>query len=216
MFLENNLSMTLKEWLEYHQKHLHPRNYRGLLMLKNPFDLIVYEEIIYDIKPTIIVEVGGLAGGSAIWIRDCAQNFFGSNHTKVISIDLNSETTKNIEKFNRNNDLIGITGDCNFSNVINKVKQHISTQDVVMVIEDSTHYYDHTINVLNNYKDIVTVGSYFIVEDGICDILPFGPVPGPMRAVENWIVNNPNYIIDRNRERYIMTYNPKGFLKRII
>ena len=211
-YLENNLSMTLEEWLKYHQNNLHfKQKYRGIQMMKNPFDLIIYEELISKIKPDIIIEIGTSQGGFALWLADRLKLY--TKNGKVVTIDLEKAGKENIEKFNYDN-IISIIGDCNSLEVINKAKENISESDVVLVIEDSAHTPENTLKVLNNFKDSVTIGSYLIVEDSICDVLKIEFMPGPLEAIEKWIKNNGNYLIDRSCEKYIITYNPKGYLKR--
>jgi cephalosporin hydroxylase len=212
-FLEDSLSMSLNEWLYYHQNSLHyNQKYRGLNMIKNPFDLVVYEEILWELKPTIIIEIGNAFGGFSLWLSD-RMKMIGVDG-KFITIDLSSGGDNNLQDF-KSDKFVSIIGDCNSFETINKVKSYIREDDKVLIIEDSAHTFDNTFKVLENYKDIVTIGSYLIIEDGICDILDLGIKPGPKSAVEEWIKNNSNYIIDRDREKYIMTYNPKGYLKRI-
>jgi cephalosporin hydroxylase len=212
-FLEDSLAMTVKEWLYYHQNNLHfNQKYRGLNMIKNPFDLVVYEEILWELKPTVIIEIGNAFGGFSLWLSD-RMKIIGVNG-KFITIDLNSAGDTNLQDF-KSDKFISIIGNCNDSEIVNKVKTHIKKDDVVLIVEDSAHTFENTLQVLENYKEIVTIGSYFIIEDGICDLLDLGIKPGPMSAVEKWIGNNPNFEIDRNREKYIMTYNPKGYLKRL-
>jgi cephalosporin hydroxylase len=85
-----------------------------------------------------------------------------------------------------------------------------------MIIDDSEHSYAHTLKVLENFSDLVAVGNYFIVEDGICHHgLDVGPQPGPYEAVEAFVRNNKSFIVDRDKENFGITWNPKGYLKRI-
>jgi len=212
-FLENSLEWSVEKWLRYHQDNLHfIQKYRGIQMIKNPFDLVVYEEILWDVKPDVVVEIGSANGGFTLWLADRMKII--NPGARIISVDLIDQPNKNLRKFNYKN-IECLIGDCNSSEILDKIRSLIKTEDRVLVIEDSAHTFDNTFKVLENYKNIVTVGGYFIVEDGVCDVLKIGPVPGPMKAIEEWIVNNKNYEIDRSRERYVMTYNPKGYLKRI-
>lgn len=213
-FLEDSLNMTIEKWLYYHQNNVHyKQKYRGLNMIKNPFDLVVYDEILWEVKPTIIIEVGNAFGGFSLWLRDRMKTVIDDN-VKVITIDLESTGNDNLETF-KDSGIISIVGDCNSKDVIEKVKSYISKSDKVLVIEDSAHTFDNTLKVLQSYSDLVSVGSYLIVEDGICDVIDLGVSPGPKKAVERWMDNNNSYMIDRSRERYILTYNPKGYLKRL-
>jgi len=205
--------MSIEDWLRYHQEKLHfKQSYRGLQMIKNPFDLIVYEEILWEVKPTIIIEIGTSQGGFTLWLRDRMKMIGAEN--KIITVDLDSAGNNNLRE-SLSDRFISLVGDCNSPEIIEQIKSNITPQDIVLVIEDSSHTYENTLKVLDNYKSIVTIDSYLIVEDGICDVLNLEIVPGPMKAVESWIVKNPNFEIDRGRERYIMTYNPKGYLKRV-
>ena len=69
--------------------------------------------------------------------------------------------------------------------------------------------------MLNVYCALVKPGGYFIVEDGICHHgLEGGPYPGPYEAIEDFVRQNEHFVIDRSRERFLITWNPKGYLKR--
>lgn len=212
--MENNLSMTMEKWIRYHQSIIFKQEYKGLQMIKNPLDLTVYEEILWRIKPTVIIEIGSKQGGFTLWLKDHAQIM--KLNAKIISIDLTTNARQNLDVMKDiGNNLICLVGNCNSPEILSELKRYILKNDIVLAIEDSSHTFDNTLRVLENYKEIVTVGSYLIVEDGICDVLNIRPVPGPMKAIEKWILNNPNYVIERGWEKYIVTYNPKGYLKRL-
>ncbi len=95
------------------------------------------------------------------------------------------------------------------------VERLIPTDERVLVIEDSAHTYDNTLNVLRLYSKLIKLGDYFIVEDSICHHgLTIGPEPGPYEAIEVFIKENADFEIDRSRERFLVTWNPKGYLRR--
>ncbi|MDP6849209.1 MAG: CmcI family methyltransferase [Kiritimatiellia bacterium] len=86
-----------------------------------------------------------------------------------------------------------------------------------MVMEDSSHRYDHTLAVLRAYSTIVTPGSLLIVEDTICHHgSDQGPKPGPYEAVEAFLAegHGRDFEIDLSRERYLITWPPHGYLRR--
>jgi cephalosporin hydroxylase len=97
-----------------------------------------------------------------------------------------------------------------------EVKKLTADARNVLIIEDSSHEYENTLNVLNTYAPLIPLGGYFIVEDGICyHGLDIGPKPGPYEAIETFVSKNKNFEIDIAKESFILTWNPKGFLKRI-
>ena len=86
-----------------------------------------------------------------------------------------------------------------------------------MVILDSDHGKDHVLNELRTYSPFVTKGSYLIVEDTNINGHPvlhdFGP--GPMEAVEDFLKENQNFTVDKSKEKFYLTFNPKGYLRKI-
>ncbi len=92
----------------------------------------------------------------------------------------------------------------------------IHKKDTVLIIEDSAHTCEITLNILRTYSPLIKPGSYFIVEDGICHHgLDVGPNPGPYEAIEIFANENIDFEIDRSKEDFFITWNPKGYLKRL-
>jgi len=90
----------------------------------------------------------------------------------------------------------------------------------VMVLHDGDHWKEQVLRDLRAYAPLVTPGSYFIVEDGNSDLFEPGDglgleEDGPLAAVEQFLAENSDFEVDEERERYILTYNPRGFLRRI-
>ena len=93
----------------------------------------------------------------------------------------------------------------------------LEPSDRVLVIEDSSHTYDNTLAVLRTYSGLTQVGDYFIVEDSICHHgLEVGPSPGPYEAIEAFVAENPAFEINRDCESFVISWNPTGFLQRIL
>lgn len=96
-----------------------------------------------------------------------------------------------------------------------KVKEIVGDDSNVMIIEDSAHTFDNTLEILRTYSVLVKPGNYFIVEDGICHHgLDVGPKPGPYEAVETFLIENNEFELDRSKESFFITWNPKGYLRR--
>lgn len=207
--IEKLLDMRLADYLPLLQLRI-ARNtrYFGVHTQKNPLDFWVYQEIIYEMHPDFIVEIGNNKGGSTLALAhllDC------SNHGRVIGVDIDQGGI--LDKVRDHPRITLIEGDA--IECYDEVAAHTGSEDNVLVIEDSSHRFDNTLAVLRTYSNLIKPGGYFIVEDGICHHgLDIGPSPGPYEAVEAYIKENPDFEIDRDRESFLITWNPKGFLRR--
>jgi cephalosporin hydroxylase len=206
--LERRLDAPIKDLLVLQQNRiLHKSKYFGIPTLKNPLDMWIYQELIWKNKPNVIIEIGTYMGGSALamahWLDQIGNGI-------VISIDINLE---NVSSAVWNHPRIKlIKGDANDTNTIKKVLNFYPEK--AMVIEDSSHEYQQTLDILENYAPIVTSGQYFIVEDTICGHgLNEGPRPGPMEAVMDFVKNHDEFEIDRECESFLTTWNSNGYLK---
>lgn len=181
----------------------------GIPAQKCPFDLFVYQEIVYELKPDIIIETGTAYGGGALYLATvCDQIKKG----KVITIDV--DDIKGKPKHRRMTFLHGSSTD---SKIVERVKKYIKKGDKVMVILDSDHSAEHVLNELNIYNKFVTKGSYLIVEDTNVNGHPVYPDhgPGPLEAVKKFMKENKKFVIDKSREKFYLSFNPNGYLKKI-
>lgn len=181
----------------------------GAVTKKCPLDLWVYQEIIYNLKPDVIIECGTAFGGSAFYLATICDLV---NNGKVVTIDV--KKTKGLPQHKRIKYLVGSTTS---SEIFEKVKSMVGKNDKVVVILDSAHTKQHVLNELKMYYPLVTKGSYLIVEDTQLNGHPVSPNfgPGPMEAVQEFLKWNKNFIIDKYKEKFYMTFNPKGYLKRV-
>lgn len=205
--IEDCLSMTLREWLLFHNvMHRHYTRYKGRKVLKPPFDWIVLGDIIEDTKPEVIIEIGTYEGGTAVWMADCVQAM--GLDCPVISID-----TRNAAHSETNVGVKWVHGDATMAATFEEIES-LAAGRRGLVIEDSDHKQHITAQLLEMYAPFVKVGSYFIVEDTICEFTGLPPYPGPLGAVKAFAAAHPEFVIDRSRERYVLTYNPMGYLLR--
>jgi cephalosporin hydroxylase len=207
--MEQALSKTLDEILEVIQARVvTDSTYFGIPCQRSPLDFWIYQEIIFALKPDVIVEIGSYYGGSALSLAHLCDHL---GKGRIIAVDIDHSRLNQTAMSHPR--ISFITGDA--CEVFDEVAAKCGESMVVMVIEDSSHEYQNTLNVLNKYSQLVTVGSYLIVEDGICHHgLNTGPYPGPYEAISDFIGNNQNFYIDREKEAFLITWNPKGYLKR--
>ncbi|MGB3683216.1 MAG: CmcI family methyltransferase [Rubrobacteraceae bacterium] len=183
--------------------------WQGVPVWKCPLDLWIYQEIIFDSKPDVIIETGTAFGGSASFLASMCDLV---GHGKVITIDLEDR-----EGRPRHERIQYVRGSSTSGEVFEQVERSTAGADKTLVILDSDHRKQHVLEELEMYKQFVEKGSYIIVEDTNVNghpVLPnFGP--GPMEAVESFLKKNEDFIVDDGKEKFYMTFNPRGFLKKV-
>lgn len=207
--MEDALDRPLAVWLHVMQQRIMERTtYHGIPTLKNPLDFWVYQEIMWDSRPDVVVEIGNFRGGSTLALAHMADLV---GHGRIVAVDRDHDGIAPRAKAHPR--ITFVTGKA--CDVVSTVAAAIPSGASVMVLEDSAHTYEHTSRVLEAYSPLVTPGQYFIVEDGICHHgLDVGPKPGPYEAVEAFVRRNPDFVVDRDKESFGITWNPKGYLKR--
>lgn len=187
----------------------HNTYWLGIPASKCPLDLWVYQEIIYEQKPDVIIECGTNRGGSALFF---ASMFDLVKHGRILTIDIEDFGNKPAHER-----ITYLLGSSIADEVVNKVRDFINDGEKVMVVLDSDHSMKHVLSELKTYSEFVTPGCYLIVEDSNVNGYPVIPQfgPGPMEAIKSFISGNANFEIDFGKEKFYMTFNPNGFLKKV-
>jgi cephalosporin hydroxylase len=180
----------------------------GTPVLKCPLDLWVEQEIIAEVRPSLIVELGTYRGGSALFFAQVCE-LLGTG--KVITIDSVPAPVPEHER------ITYLTGSSVSLRLVERVRAEIDGTGPVLVILDSNHTRDHVLTELRLYAELVTIGSYLIVEDTNINGHPVRPGcgPGPTEAVEAFLHEDRRFVVDRSRERFLLTMHPGGFLRRV-
>jgi cephalosporin hydroxylase len=197
----------------YYPTLIHEAFWLGVPALKCPLDCWVYQEIIFRTRPEIIIETGVCFGGSTLYLASIL-DIVGSG--SIIGIDIDLSKVYNIVKKHPRVTLI--EGNSADPVVLNKVKARCNGRKT-MAILDSDHNAEHVLKEMVSYSEVVTSGSYIICEDTNLNGNPvFSPIPynpGPKEAVEMFLEKNADqWEIDGNCEKFLMTCNPGGFLKK--
>lgn len=180
----------------------------GTTTVKLPLDMWVYQEIIAELRPRLVVETGTYHGGSARFIASI-MDMLGSG--RMISIDI--QHTVLLPHHPRVEYVLGSSVD---PAIVEYVEAAAAEGGPVLIILDSDHSRDHVLAELRAYADLVTPGSYCIVEDTNVNGNPVLPQwgPGPMEAVDEFLAQRDDFAPDRRRERFLLTMNPGGYLRR--
>lgn len=183
----------------------------GISVVKSPCDLWSYQELMFEIKPRLIIETGTLHGGSALWFSDMLSLLHRDNKCCVASIDIAPELY-----LPRSPLIKYIRGSSISEKVVTSCEYLVEKYQPCMVVLDSDHRANHVYQELGIYSKFVSPGSYMIVEDTNINGHPVleGWGAGPMEAIKAWLPKHPEFEIDKSRERFLLTMNPDGYLRR--
>ena len=173
--------------------------WRGHRVAKMPTDLWMYQQILFDMKPDLIVETGTWEGGSATFLADICETI---GHGKVISIDIAPKATPGHDR------ILYFSGP---SSTAPRVVADIALgarDHTTMVILDSAHDYQHVTDELNAYGPLVSPNHYLIVED--TDMFDTS------MAVEHWLKTHHEYTADTQCEVFGLTKNPGSYLRKVV
>jgi|SRR5579872_2284402 len=183
---------------------------------KNPLDLWMYQQIIYEVQPDFVVETGTLRGGSALYWAHTL-NGLGLENSRVLTVDISdykatAETHPLWKKY-----VTFYHGSSTDPKIVAEIAERVKGKKVLVTL-DSDHSMQHVLNELKAYSPMVSKGSYLVVEDTHIDGVPTQPDagPGPLAAVMKFLDEGgkKDYEQDFSREAFIMTFNPGGWLRR--
>jgi len=225
-------------WLKvgWDQKHMYTFAWLGRPIIQIPDDMVKMQEVIYSIKPDLIIETGIAHGGSLIYYASICK---AMNKGRVLGIDIEirQHNRKAIEKHELFNLITLIEGDSIDAKTLNGVENCIKKEGaVILVILDSAHDYDHVLGELRAYSKYVSVGSYIVVTDGSQEYLKGTPrakkdYPGycetwgtnnSKKAAEAFLNENPHFKIvepkfpfNEGHIDFRVTHWPSAFIERI-
>ena len=200
---------------QFHRLYYHSRKrtwlntyFLGVPVRKSPLDLWVYQELIHELRPDILVEAGTKFGGSAYYF---ARIFDLIGHGEVVTIDIKRQP--DLPEHPR---ITYLTGSSTDPRIVEEVDRMISDRKALVVL-DSAHGRDHVLTELRLWGPRVAVGSYIVVEDTHADGHPvtthFGP--GPRDAVELFLAENDSFEVDESRHKFFVSWNRGGYLRRV-
>jgi cephalosporin hydroxylase len=201
-------------------------SYCGIPLAKFPEDLRVYEHLLWETRPEVVVEVGTDHGASALWFRDRLRTLAWYGHVgdyRVITVDVDqTRAAENLYVADRtyDDDIVLVTADICDPGVRDLVDALVPAGARSMVVEDSAHVFDTTLAALEGLAHLVPVGGYFVVEDGVVDIEPLRAIEGWPRgvtaAIDRWLETAAGscFEVQRDLECYGLTCHPGGFLRR--
>jgi len=228
-------------WLRDTLNHRYTYNFSflGRPIIQYPQDMAAMQELIWQIKPDLIIETGIAHGGSLIMSASmlamldmCEAIESGvtidpkQSKRKVLGldIDIREHNRKAIEAHPMASRIQMIQGSSIAPEVVAQVKQIASNYKTVMVCLDSNHTHEHVLAELEAYAPLTSVGSYCVVFDTIVEDMPkemfpdrpWGPGDNPKTAVWEYLKTHPEFEIDKSIDhKLLISVAPDGFLKRV-
>ena len=201
-------------YIWWQSKDTWPRNkFLGYEILQCPFDLQIYQEIIFALKPEFILQTGVCGGGSIVYFSSILDLMDASNDVKVIGIDI--ELSKEAKEI-KNDRVILFEGSSTSDEVVSKIKNYTQGKKGIIIL-DSDHSETHVSKELSIYKDFVQKGCYLVVEDTNLNGNPVHPNfgPGPYEAVKKFLLENKDFRQDNQLwKRNLFSFHQYGWLVR--
>lgn len=220
-------------------KYSYNFTWMGRPIIQYPQDMVAMQELIWSIKPDLIIETGIAHGGSLILnasmmaqLDMCDAIEAGTSFNpkesrrKVlgIDIDIRSHNREAIEAHPMASRIQMIQGSSIAPEIIEQVKQAASGYNRILVCLDSNHTHEHVLAELKAYAPLTSVGSYCVVFDTIIEDLPldmfpdrsWGPGDNPKTAVWEYLKTHSEFEIDKNIDhKLLISVAPDGYLKRV-
>jgi len=199
-------------------------SWMGRPIIQYPQDIIAMQELIWDIKPDLIIETGIAHGGSLIFSASMLELLGGNGHVLGIDIDIREHNKIEIEKHPMAKRISMIQGSSIDAGTIAQVEKFAKGKERILVCLDSNHTHAHVLQELELYSPFVSLNSYLVVFDTIVEDWPKGTVKNrpwdkgdnPKTAVWEFLKMHKEFEIDKSiQNKLLITVAPDGYLKRI-
>jgi cephalosporin hydroxylase len=226
MTADSSLRELTREWFLRSSRYEYSYHFSwlGRPIIQFPQDMVALQEIIWTVKPQLIVETGIARGGSLIFYASMLE-ILGDNRQVVgIDVDIRPNNRVEIEKHPLYSRVRMIEGSSLDDKIVQEVHAIARSRRPVMVVLDSNHTHDHVLSELKLYSPLVTKGSYLVVLDTVIEDMPedffanrpWGKGNNPKTAVREFLTTNDRFVPDREIEdKLLITVAPGGYLKCI-
>jgi cephalosporin hydroxylase len=228
---DRELASASRSWMESanRAKYSYHFEWMGRPIIQYPQDILAVQEIIWSIKPDLIIETGVAHGGSLVFSASMLElNAIsgGPQDAQVlgIDIDLRAHNRTAIEAHPMARRIVMIEGSSVAREVVTKAKTLAAGKRSVLVLLDSSHSHDHVLAELNAYAELVSVGSYCVVFDTLIEDMPGDAFPdrpwgkgnNAKTAVWDFLKRHKEFEVDKTiQHKLLITVAPDGYLKRV-
>ena len=190
--------------------------FQGIQLIKNPCDLWMMQQIIYEVRPDCIIETGTWYGGSTLYFAHTLHGL-GLENSRILTVDIQDQTREAAARPLWKKYVQFFHSSSTEPQLVQRLAEMVKGKKVVITL-DSDHSMNHVLAELRLYAPLVSPGSYLVVEDTHIDGIPTFPhlSPGPSAAVNRFLEEEAGQQFERDltREAMVMTFNPGGWLRR--
>ena len=192
----------------------------GARMLQLPEDILVLQELLFRVRPDVVVETGTFEGGATLFYASMLE-LLGKG--RVLSVDAvaRPEARAAIASHAAGRRVQLLEGSSVDPAIAAQVRSDVTAADKVLVVLDSDHSRSHVRQEMDTYGPLVTPGSYLVVMDGVMEMLADAPnaqagwaTDNPLAAIREFLTEHPEFEVDPHHNRLEATYCPQGFLRR--
>ncbi len=224
MATDTRLRSLTREWFLQSCRHAYSHNFSwlGRPIIQFPQDILAMQEIIWRVKPDLIVETGIAHGGSLIFYASLLELIGDEGRVVGVDIEIRGHNRVEIEKHALAKRITMIQGSSTDEATVKLVYQQAKARAGVLVVLDSSHTHQHVLKELQLYSPLVTQGSYLVVFDTIVEDMPedffpdrpWGKGNNPRTALREFLKTSDRFVIDREIEsKLLITTAPDGYLR---
>jgi cephalosporin hydroxylase len=224
MARDQELLALSREWFLRSCRHKYSYNFRwlGRPIIQFPQDILAMQEIIWQVKPDLIIETGIAHGGSLVFHASMLELLGGDGRVLGIDVDIRPHNRREIEAHPLAARIVMIEGSSIDKEVAEEARRLAEGRRRVLVVLDSHHTHDHVLRELELYSPLVKKGSYLVVFDTVIEDMPDDFFPdrpwrkgnNPRTAAREFLERNRRFEVDREIEdKLLITVAPEGYLK---
>jgi cephalosporin hydroxylase len=224
LYSQEGLAMLSNLWVKTAAefKLMYELTWMGRPIIQFGSDMIMLQQLIWETKPDIFIETGIAHGGSLIYTASLFELMGNDGQVIGIDVEIRPHNRTAIEQHSMYKRIKMIEGSSIAQSTIDALEKLLESNKTVTVMLDSNHSRDHVLEELRLYSKYVTKGSYLIVQDGaqewVCDIprgKPEWKEDNPLAAIDIFLKENSDFVIDDKYTRLGITQSPNGYLRKI-
>jgi cephalosporin hydroxylase len=220
------LRLKSLDWMLHADRYKYSYNFSwlGRPIIKLPTDIVLLQEIIWDVKPELIIETGIAHGGSLVFSASMLELIGGGGRVVGVDIDIRIHNREALQAHPMFKRMVLLEGSSTSPDIVRQVSELAEGRQPVLVCLDSLHTHAHVLRELELYSPFVTVGSYLVLPDTFIEFFPKGYYAdrpwdvgdNPFTAMREFLARTDDFVVDRERsQKLLISEGFDGYLRRV-